>query len=704
MSRGYRAAALTMALCVVPIGGAHAATKKPRADLVVSSVSNAPSTATPGASLPSGDTTRNRGRATAAASTTRYFLSLDAKVNKGDIRLAQHRVPRLRAGRSFSQRATLRIPTFAKAGSYRVLACADRLHSVRESNDRNNCTSAKRRVAVIRTFVPGAGPGPDGGPLPGPSVPGGLSISPGTQAFGSVGVGSSSAATTFTVTNTGEAASGTIGTSLVGAAATQFAVASDECAGKTLPGGGTCAITVRFSPSSTGAKLAGIQVSGKPGGTVAAELSGTGLTPANLSISPGSHEYGTVPAGASSPATTFTITNTGEASSGALASGIAGSDLSQFAISADSCANAALAGGGTCTVSVRFAPNAEGPKSASLQVSGTPGGAVSAALSGTGTLFTITPASHAFPATAVGSVSAAQQFTVKNVGSVPAVMSAGSGVVPGTDSSHFGQNNQCIGTLAPNATCIITITFAPSTPGAKSATLQVSGAPGGTVSAALTGTALTPANVTLEPASHSFRTALVGSQSAAVTFTVRNTGEATSGPITAALAGTNLNQFAISANTCTVPLAGGATCTVSVRFAPTSGGDKSASLQVSASPGTPPGTPRTAALTGQGTFLTITPPNGDFSATVGTPSTALEFTITNTSNTTTPALTATLTGTDAGQFEITGSTCATVPAMGTCTVSVRFSPTGLPGTRVAALEISGSTSYNTRAPLTGTAT
>jgi hypothetical protein len=64
----------------------------------------------------------------------------------------------------------------------------------------------------------------------------------------------------------------------------------------------------------------------------------------------------------------------------------------------------------------------------------------------------------------------------------------------GPNASEFGITaNTCAGqTLAALATCTVSVRFAPATAGAKTATLNIIGTPGGTTSASLTGTATSP--------------------------------------------------------------------------------------------------------------------------------------------------------------------------------------------------------------------
>ena len=108
---------------------------------------------------------------------------------------------------------------------------------------------------------------------------------------------------------------------------------------------------------------------------------------ASLTISPTSKDFGMVDAVMTSPPQTFTVTNIGGSPSGTLTDNTTGPEASRFVIGPDSCEGAVLTAGGSCTLDVTFSPMSQaGPMSATLNVTGSPGGAVSAALSGTSTI------------------------------------------------------------------------------------------------------------------------------------------------------------------------------------------------------------------------------------------------------------------------------------------------------------------------------
>jgi hypothetical protein len=119
------------------------------ADLVVTAVSNPPATAPIGTRFTITDTVRNQGDATAGASTTRYYLSLDETKGSGDARLVGERgVPSLAPGATSSGSVTVTVPITAPSGTLVLFACADDKNKVPEAGGRNNCRAAATTVVV----------------------------------------------------------------------------------------------------------------------------------------------------------------------------------------------------------------------------------------------------------------------------------------------------------------------------------------------------------------------------------------------------------------------------------------------------------------------------------------------------------------------------------------------------------------------------
>jgi hypothetical protein len=117
-------------------------------DLKVSAASNPPATGHVGTSWSETDTTKNSGNGTAAASTTRYYLSLDLSLGAGDIAVGSRAIPLLAAGAQSAGSATATIPGGTAAGTYHLLVCSDDAHVISESNENNNCRAAANTIVV----------------------------------------------------------------------------------------------------------------------------------------------------------------------------------------------------------------------------------------------------------------------------------------------------------------------------------------------------------------------------------------------------------------------------------------------------------------------------------------------------------------------------------------------------------------------------
>ena len=146
--------------------------------------------------------------------------------------------------------------------------------------------------------------------------------------------------------------------------------------------------TVTISlPSGSSARYVQLSFTGNTGWS-AAQLSefevfpggGSGGGSAALSASPSSESFGSVTVGSTSAAQTVTVSNTGSVAASVSAVSVTG-PFSQ----ANTCGSS-IAAGGSCTVSVKFAPTADGSASGTLSVaSSAPGSPLTVPLSGTGT-------------------------------------------------------------------------------------------------------------------------------------------------------------------------------------------------------------------------------------------------------------------------------------------------------------------------------
>jgi hypothetical protein len=102
-----------------------------------------PAGVAPGGKFAVTDTVMNDGNATAAATTTRYYLSNDPSRDASDVLLTGTRaVTSLAGGASSSGSKTVTVPLAAPEGTYYLFACADDLLKVAEASEANNCLAA----------------------------------------------------------------------------------------------------------------------------------------------------------------------------------------------------------------------------------------------------------------------------------------------------------------------------------------------------------------------------------------------------------------------------------------------------------------------------------------------------------------------------------------------------------------------------------
>ncbi len=552
---------------------------------------------------------------------------------------------------------------------------------------------------------------PDAGIDAPPPAPAALSITPQTSDFGSVTTGGTSSASVFTVSNTGGSPSGTISAIVTGANATEFTV-QNGCS--VLVAAGTCSVSVTFAPTTDGAKSATLLVSGSPGGQVMATLAAVAKPPSQLSLAPqGNHAFGQVLVGqtAATPQV-FTVTNNGGATTGTITVTAAGADPSQFVKSADGCNGMTLAANATCMFTVNFAPTTSGAKAAEFDVTATPGGAVSAAVSGdavTNAVIVLSPMIGQFGTVVVGQSDDVTFTGVNSGGTATGTLTT---AITGADAAQFSiTGNTCAGaTLAANggSTCTVIVHYAPLTQTmgttSKVAALTLTGTPGGTATATFQALANTPGSLSIgpPPTPHDYMVVQTG-QTSNFTFTVTNGGATPIGPLSTALGGTNADQYNVVAgsNACSgATLAGLASCTVVIQFAPTNSGTQSGNFTVTGGTAT-----AQIGLTGIGqspAALTINTPSHDFgSVTQGNTSPAFIFTIRNSGGTTSGIPAATITGPNAADFsEVSNCTVALAPAA-TCTVSVTFTANTPNTQKTATLNVTATPGGTITADLSG---
>jgi hypothetical protein len=212
-----------------------------------------------------------------------------------------------------------------------------------------------------------------------------VTLSASSVAFGNQASGTTSAAKTVTVTNSGSSSLSFSSIAVSGAEADDFAL-SKTC-GSTLAAGASCTLSVSFKPVSTGSKSASISIADSATGspqTVIVTGTGTTASAATVTVSPTSLAFGKEASGTNSAAKTVTLTNGGSSTLSFSSIAVTGGEADDFVLS-KTCGST-LAAKASCTVSVSFKPVSAGSKSASISIADSASGSPqTVALTGTGT-------------------------------------------------------------------------------------------------------------------------------------------------------------------------------------------------------------------------------------------------------------------------------------------------------------------------------
>jgi F5/8 type C domain/Pectate lyase superfamily protein/Abnormal spindle-like microcephaly-assoc'd, ASPM-SPD-2-Hydin len=356
--------------------------------------------------------------------------------------------------------------------------------------------------------------------------------------------------------------------------------------------------------------------------------------PGTLTSSASSLSFGDVNSGSTSAAQTVTVTNPGTSAVSVSSVGVTGN------FTQTNTCGSSIAAGGSCTVSVKFAPTSGGALTGTLSVaSSAPGSPLTVALSGTGVTAT-TNLAQGQPVTASsdyetyvpadvtdGNISTYWESTdgaaypqtitvqlpsVESIGSLQLYLPPPSAWNTRTETlSVLGSSNgttfsQIVGSAAytfnPATGNEVTISL-PSGTSAEYVQLSFTGNTGWSAAQLSEfeifsggGGSTGPSALTASPTSLSFGSQPTGSTSAAQTVTVSNPGSSAA-TVSSVSAGAPFAET----NTCGGSIAAGGSCTVSVTYAPTATGASTGTLSVASSA---PGSPLTVALTGTGTSTT----------------------------------------------------------------------------------------------------
>ena len=273
----------------------------------------------------------------------------------------------------------------------------------------------------------------------------------------------------------------------------------------------------------------------------------------------------------------------------------------------------------------------------------------------------MTPSATTFPASQMVTV------TVTVAGSV------------GTPTGHIGLTGGGYdggSQILVNGTYEFTINAGALTPGTDQMTASYSGDPNYAPATASTTLNVTGPGLTLSPASLTFPDTAAGTSSAPQTVTLKSTG--TENVTISSIDVLDIMGGYEQTNNCGTTLAVGASCSVSVTFAPTSAYTDQAELRIFDNTViSPQGVPL------QGTGYTPAPAVSlstskiDFSGTVVKTTSPVQPVVVTNSGTAALVISGiSITGTNAADFAQTND-CATVAAKSNCTINVTFTPSGM---------------------------
>jgi len=398
----------------------------------------------------------------------------------------------------------------------------------------------------------------------------GLLLTPISQDFGPVPLGSSSPTQTFTLANLLPASSGVTITSI--AVTGDFVLSPNTTGGPacaaTLAPTAACFLQIAFTPTTTGQRAGALTIV-TSGGTATSSLTGFGNPNTGLNLNPNALIFQNVP-GPTATTQTIAVSNSGTAT---LTLGTPTTTSPSFSATSN-CAT--LVPAATCTVTVQFAATtATIAATLAIPVTSTQSGQSDATiysvpLTGAYTSqdagLEILPNQVNFGSAATGILGYTRQFTLNNLTAKPLAITLS---MP--QQFPLATTNACA-TLAANASCTFSISFLPAIAGALTGTVFAQGTPtdGSAPVQALAymlGYADGPATLTITgneiPNNPLSFGQLNSGQTTQQTLTLTNSGTT---PLTVHRITSDPPFLATS--TCGATLAPLATCTVTLTYAP----------------------------------------------------------------------------------------------------------------------------------------
>ena len=324
-----------------------------------------------------------------------------------------------------------------------------------------------------------------------------ISVSPASENFGPVNVGSSEFQT-FTITSSGSTTLALNDFLIANDSESDFEIVDNDCPDE-LPVDETCDVEVEFSPNSgnTPGRNAQLQIgTNAQVATKVIPLSGTALQGAG-SLDTGDFQFDDTPVGSTS-SKTITVTSNGNAPLQIESTWVDGpynEDNERFSISNDTCSNATIPVGQTCSWTVNFGPDerrdflaytgAYNPDSFDETVEMTGNGTSPAAE------FDVQSFDFGSATIGLNGLRSTRTFSLTSTGLDPVTVQSLKIEGPDPDAFDLSATGVCSAPIPPNETCQITVTFDPKSgnPGSRAATLTAE-TTGGVVEVALTGNAV----------------------------------------------------------------------------------------------------------------------------------------------------------------------------------------------------------------------
>lgn len=445
--------------------------------------------------------------------------------------------------------------------------------------------------------------------------------------------------------------------------------------GSGIKEGKECPINVTFSPTASGLRTGTLTINDSD--VSSPQIVNLGGTGTEVTISPNPLSFGTIQQ-SKSKGLSATLTNNGSTTLN-ITSIVASGDFSET----NTC-GLAVAPGGQCTIRVSFTPTQTGLRYGSITVTDSDGSSPQILnLTGIDTNLSLSSKSLTFANQSVGTTSLPQPFTVINNGT--STLEISNIAVLGTDTQvihDFSQTNNCGSSLAPNSSCVISVSFDPLVTGLIKGDIAIFNSEPGTspLLMIISGTGTAAPIVTLNPTSLTFANQQVGTSSTPMPVTLMNTGSATL-TISSVVASGDFSET----DNCEGNFVAGAGCIIYVTFTPTMVGQRTGAITITDNA---PSSPQVVPLSGTGTsstfpIVTLSTNSLTFgNQPVGTTSTAQPITLTNTG-------TATLTITSivpSGDFAESDNCNGSVLPNASCTLNVTFTPTAL-GLRTGSLTL-----------------